>query len=39
MIDAKEVLCRCSAGHSDRRISREAMVDRKTVSTKGDVAY
>lgn len=32
MIDVKEVLRRWSAGHSDRRIGREAGVDRKTVA-------
>lgn len=31
MIEVKEVLRRWSAGHSDRRIGREAGVDRKTV--------
>jgi hypothetical protein len=32
MMDVKEVLRRWSAGHSDRRIGREAGVDRKTVA-------
>jgi hypothetical protein len=32
MIDVKEVLRRWSAGQSDRRIGREAGVDRKTVA-------
>jgi len=32
MIDVKEVLRRWSAGHSDRKIAREAGADRKTVA-------
>lgn len=38
MIDVKEVLRRWSAGHSDRKISREAMVDRKTAARYTAVA-
>lgn len=32
MMDVKELLRRWSAGHSDRKIAREAGTDRKTVS-------
>jgi hypothetical protein len=38
MIDVKEVLRRWSAGHGDRRIGREAGVDRKTVARYTDAA-
>jgi transposase len=38
MIDVKEVLRRWSAGHSDRRIGREAGIDRKTVARYTDAA-
>src|SRR5580658_9056034 len=32
MIDVKEVLRRCSAGHGERRIGRETGIDRKTAA-------
>src|SRR5437773_12319650 len=38
MIDVKEVLRRRSAGHGDRKISRETGVDRKTVARYTDAA-
>jgi hypothetical protein len=38
MIDVKEVLRRWSAGHGDRRIGREAGVDRKTVARYTEAA-
>jgi hypothetical protein len=38
MIDVKEVLRRWSAGQSDRRIGREAGIDRKTVARYTDAA-
>ena len=38
MIDVKEVLRRWSAGHSDRKIAREAGVDRKTAARYTAVA-
>lgn len=38
MIDVKEVLRRWSAGHGDRKIGREAGVDRKTVARYTDAA-
>ena len=38
MIDVKEVLRRWSAGHSDRKIAREASVDRKTAARYTAVA-
>jgi transposase len=38
MIDVKEVLRRWSAGHSDRKIAREACVDRKTAARYTAVA-
>ena len=38
MIDVKEVLRRWSAGHSDRKIAREAGVDRKTAARYTTVA-
>jgi len=38
MIDVKEVLRRWSAGHGDRKIGREAGVDRKTVARYTEMA-